>query len=67
MLPSTSKQEVRRIVERILDGVDELEIKGKSASVAAGYGVKTLEDESIQDILSMADKQMYRKKQDKQQ
>lgn len=62
LLPGTAEWEVRSIIQRIMEELVDVRVKGQPVSMAAGYGIKTREDESISEVLERADKRMYQKK-----
>jgi len=60
LLPRTTEEDVEEYTKRINDciaGTEDLELK--TGSIALGYKIKTVPEESIEDLMKAADYEMY--------
>ena len=62
LLPNTSDEETRGIVNRIRDSVLKESIESISLSISFGYETKVSDDENILKVFKKAEDHMYRKK-----
>lgn len=62
ILPSTTKKEAEKIIERINAYAKEENVGGTEVSIAFGCATKENEDQAIQDVFKKAEEYMYQNK-----
>ena len=62
VLPNTSKQETKKVIERIYEETSKTKEDQLTVSLAIGSGTKTTNDQDIIEILKQADRAMYKNK-----
>jgi len=62
ILPRTSEDNAKKIMNRIDDTIDEKEIKSYCLSIAIGYETKSTKSQVIQDVILKAEEKMYHNK-----
>ena len=62
ILPRTDKSRVEEIIKNIEEDIKKEKIVALDLSVSIGYGIKNTSNLRIEDIINMADTEMYRKK-----
>src|SRR5690625_321148 len=62
LLPKSSKQDVKKVCERVIHASEDLLIEDIRLSISLGYATKENIQESLSDTLKRAEKNMYRRK-----
>ncbi len=62
LLPKSGEEDAIGLIKRVQDELNEVEINGIPLSVSFGQATKTLEEESLDEILKDAEDHMYRHK-----
>ena len=62
ILPNTNQKDVKNIVERINNNLEEKNYKDIPLSVSFGYATKLDKEENMDEIISKADRKMYNNK-----
>jgi len=62
LLPNTTKELTEKLLDRLKNAVDKIEIKGEKMSVAFGYALKTSPEQDIDEVFKEADRNMYHNK-----
>jgi diguanylate cyclase len=62
LLPRSNEMDAERLIQRIQDGIVDEKVDEIPLSVSFGFATKTLEDESMADVLKGSEDHMYRHK-----
>lgn len=62
LLPNTDENLTEKLLERLKNAVENVEIKGEKMSIAFGYAIKASPDQDIEETFRQADQNMYENK-----
>ena len=62
LLPATSSEMAEKLVGRIRDAIDGVKLETGKLSIAIGWETKTEENQSIEEMLRIAENRMYKRK-----